>query len=145
MSVWDALALTVVIAWRYLSGHTISGVPSTNATWFKRGTMPKHRVNWWSGKPRIHRAMYRIASIGIPIGWVYLYSHFRFWTIAVTIGIAATIIRHIWETIVKHSTRQVHVSGNYETPTEIHEINPESNEKDLGEWPPKEAPKRKGA
>jgi hypothetical protein len=144
MSVWDALVLLVVVIWRYISGHTISGVPSTNATWFKRGTMPKHRVNWWSGKPRIHRALYRIASIAIPVGWVWLYSHYRFWTLVVTLGIASTLIRHAWEKVVRHSPKQIQVQ-NFDTPSEIQEISVDDDPamvqpKDMGHW---RDPKRK--
>jgi hypothetical protein len=55
--------------WRYFTGHHLDGKRRTNATWFKRGTMPIHHVTWWSAKPRIHRMLWRWGIIIIPIGW----------------------------------------------------------------------------
>lgn len=64
-----------VFLWRFFTGHHLDGKARTNATWFKKGTVPSHHVNWWNAKPRAHRMIWRWASVGIPTGWLIAY-HF---------------------------------------------------------------------
>lgn len=128
-----------VLLWRYFTGAPFTGVPTTDATWFRKGRFPKHKVNWWSQKPRVHKAIYRWVLIAVPVGWLILYTHYRFWTLAGTIGFALYAIRGVWEAIHKRIPRTVQV-GTFEAPAEIQNVEVPDDKGDLGEWPP---PKRK--
>lgn len=62
-----------VYLWWFFTGHHLDGKPRTNSTWFRRGTAPSHHLNWWTGKPRFHRMLWRWAIVGIPTAWLVCY------------------------------------------------------------------------
>lgn len=132
--------LLLVILWRYGTGAHFDGIPKTNATWFKRGTLPKHHVNWWSAKPRFYRAVWRWAMIAIPVGWIFVYTHYRFYTLAFSLGASLYIIHHGWRAITRRIPKRVSI-GNYQAPAELDDLEvPDTrkgNARDLGDWPPK--------
>ena len=84
--------------WRYLTGDHLDGKRRTNATWFQRGTVPAHHVNWWTGKPRFNRMLWRWATIVGPVGWFILYrlspSYYMNVTVIVTIACLPYAIHH---------------------------------------------------
>lgn len=71
--------------WRYFTGHHLDGKVRTNATWFKPGTMPSHHLNWWTAKPRFHRALWRWGVFVFPVGWIIAYEFSPSYEINLTI------------------------------------------------------------
>lgn len=71
--------------WRWFTGNHLDGKRRTNATWFKKGTVPPHHCNWWSAKPRFHRSIWRWAMVLVPIGWVILYRISPVWNMNLTL------------------------------------------------------------
>ena len=53
------------VFWRFATGNHLDGRPRTNASWRRKGTMPKHRLNWWNAKPRLNRMGWRWGSVGL--------------------------------------------------------------------------------
>lgn len=97
------------LIWRYFTGAHWHGKRVTNATWFKRGTLPKHHVTWWTGKPRIHRMAYRWIIILVPVGWVILFESFHYWTSLVTIGLAPYVLHYVWHSIQAGAKKNVRI------------------------------------
>lgn len=62
-------------AWRLLTGNHLDGVARTDATWFRAGKTPSHRLTWWTAKPRFHRMMWRWGVIVAPVGFYFAYEN----------------------------------------------------------------------
>lgn len=63
-----------VLLWRWFTGHPLSGVVYTNATWFQPADKVMHssgRVNSWHHLPRFKRAMIRTTGTVAPAGITY--------------------------------------------------------------------------
>lgn len=107
------MSMLLTGVWRYLSGHAIDGRPTTNATWLKAGTLPKHHLNWWSRKPRLHKAAYRWAILLAPSGWVLAYQNYRFWTLCVTFGVSVYVIDKVWHKVTRHAPKTVVIRDEF--------------------------------
>lgn len=92
-----------VFIWRYFSGHHLDGKPRTNATWFRAGTAPSHRMNWWTAKPRLHRLLWRWAIVGFPVGWILAYSFSPTYGINLTVIITLCALPYV----IHHGTYKV--------------------------------------
>jgi hypothetical protein len=60
-----------LVLWRFVSGHHLDGVHRTDAGWLARPTRVLHptgRASWWAHQPRLHRAGYRWAVLGLSAG-----------------------------------------------------------------------------
>lgn len=107
-----------VFLWRYFTGHHLDGKPRTNATWFRKGTVPSHHVNWWNAKPRAHRMVWRWALVIIPVGWIIAYSVSPVYgvnlTVMVTLCVLPYVLHHGIYRIISLIPRQrvVFVSDN---------------------------------
>lgn len=84
-----------VFLWRYFTGHHLDGRPRTNATWFKRGTVPSHHVNWWNAKPRAHRMLWRWALVIVPVGWVTAYEMSPVYGINLTVMVTLCVLPYV--------------------------------------------------
>lgn len=120
-----------VFLWRYFTGHHLDGRARTNATWFKRGTVPSHHANWWNSKPRAHRMLWRWSTVIIPVGWVTAYSFSPVYginlTVIVTLCALPYLFHHGMYRIISliPKNRVVFVSDNVraeEVDTEIDDI-----------------------
>lgn len=107
-------ALTKV-AWRFFTGAHMDGHRYSNATWFRHGTMPRHSITWWNSKPRAHRMVWRWIIVGVPIGWVTLYSHYHYWTVLGTIALAPYLIHRTWHEIHTRARQSVNIPRHFET------------------------------
>lgn len=111
-----------VALWRFLSGHHMHGKQITNATWTKRGTLPKSHLTWWSALPRMHRAWMRWAMILIPVGYIYLFEHYHYWTVVTSIGLAPYTIHYAWYKVTVKATRGVAIPTHFERQPEESKI-----------------------
>jgi len=84
--------------WRFFTGHHLDGKIRTNATWFTPGTAPKHHVNWWTGKPRFRRMMWRWFMVIVPVSWYTVYQFMPSFRVnvlvLVTLSVAPYLIHH---------------------------------------------------
>lgn len=112
----------ITALWRFFTGHHMHGKQITNATWTKRGTMPKSHLTWWTALPRIHRMSIRWAMVIVPVTWVYLFEHYHYWTVVVSIGLAPYTIHYTWHKITTKGTRGVAIPTHFERQPEESKI-----------------------
>jgi hypothetical protein len=55
------------LAWRFATGMPLDGKPRMNYSWRRKGTMPKHKANWWNCKSRFGRMRWRWGTIATII------------------------------------------------------------------------------
>jgi hypothetical protein len=85
-----------IFLWRYFSGNHLDGQARTNAGWFSSGNSPTHHANWWTSKPRIQRAMWRWAIIGIPAGLIAAYAYAPTIHVNLTVFIALAVFPYLF-------------------------------------------------
>lgn len=111
-----------IMAWRFLTGAHMHGRQITNATWRKRGTMPRSHINWWTQKPRFHRMGLRWAMLIVPILWIELFVHFHYWTVIVSIGLSPYIVHYLWHKVQKAGTVGISVPAQFERRLEENKV-----------------------
>lgn len=89
--------------WRFFTGQHLDGRKRTNATWFKRGTIPSHHVNWWTSKPIFHRMLWRWACVFVPAAWIVAYSFSPVYGINLTVIITLCALPYLFH----HGTMRV--------------------------------------
>jgi hypothetical protein len=82
-------------AWRYFTGHHLDGKARTDAGWFRRGTKPEHHVNWWTGKPRVHRMLWRWALVGIPSAWLLAVHYAPVWRVNLAVVVSVAVLPYL--------------------------------------------------
>lgn len=120
----ETLERQIIMWWRFFSGAHLDGRKHSNATWRKPGTLPKHSLTWWTAKPRLHRAGYRWAMVVIPIGGLYLYSHYRTWTEVVGIGLVPFLLERAWKFIHDKSRLSINMPAYFEPIEDERKITP---------------------
>lgn len=106
------------LIWRYFTGAHWHGKRVTNATWLKRGTLPKHHVTWWTSKPRIHRMAYRWLILAIPAGWMFLFETFHYWTCLVTIALIPYTLHYVWHSIQAGAKQNIKIPMQFDAPAD---------------------------
>jgi hypothetical protein len=89
-----------VLAWRWLSGHTLDGVHRTTAGWFTAGDRVLHptgKASRWHHLPRSHRAVYRTtATATAALGLWGLAEHRTATEHGLAVAAAATAALGLW-------------------------------------------------
>ena len=111
-----------VATWRFFTGAHMDGRQYTNATWTKPGTHPKGRLTWWNSRPRLHRAGIRVAALAAPVGWLWLYVHYHYWTTVVTLSTAPYALHNGWSFVATRVRQGVRVPDHLKPPAESQNV-----------------------
>jgi hypothetical protein len=95
------------VIWRYMTGHHLDGHKRTDATWFRDGTFPPRQVNWWTGKRRVYRMLWRHLPVGIVFAGTWLWFVHPVILITFLASAGPFILRDWWRNIRRMGVRRI--------------------------------------
>lgn len=107
------------LLYRFLTGLHLDGI--------KREA--NERNTWWTALERHHRAAWRLGTIAVVVGWVWLILHYRLWTMEVTGMALPFLLDKAWRAVHKRSghVNKIDVRDVEEpAPFEGHDYRPET-------------------